>query len=470
MGYRGNGDQTGKLLSYKRYFSIVVVFLVLLVIFWQQLWQVQQTRSRQGRSSAVRTHRPHAHPRQGEEYLTTTLGNYFDPPLKMDGLLRKIEGGRLDAILPPIFGHSHASNLLELPDGALLLVWFSNGAEGGDGVGIVSSTLAPGALQWSRPAMVTSEPMRSAQNPVAFYEESGDVVRLLHTSQVSFEGQGTSEVRMVESHDRGFTWKAPVVVFSDPGAFVKNQLLRSADDKEWLLPMYYTPTGFLGHETQYSAVHRSSDGGRTWQKFDMEGTLGRCVQPTVVRLRSGRLRAWFRSRDADFIYVADSEDDGRTWSAPRATDLPNNNSGIQAAMLASGAVVMLFNNLQGPFSRFPLTAALSLDEGATWPHLRDLEPAAAAVGSSRRRLRDQEEEEREEEQEEGGKEDEEEDEEGTEGGGGEYSYPSVIQSRDGFIHISYTFRRESIRYARVTEEWIKKGATIGAFKGSAPSR
>ena len=392
----------------------------------------------------------------------------------MDGLLRRIAGGRLDAILPPIFGQSHASNLLELPDGALLLVWFSNGAEGGDGVGIVSSTLAPGGTQWSRPKMVTSEPMRSAQNPVAFYEKSGDVVRLLHTSQVSFEGQGTSEVRMVESYDRGSTWKAPVVLFSDPGAFVKNQLLRSADDKEWLLPMYYTPTGFLGHETQYSAVHRSSDGGRTWQKFDMEGTLGRCVQPTVVRLRSGRLRSWFRSRDADFIYVADSVDDGRTWSPPRATDLPNNNSGIQAAMLASGAIVMLFNNLQGPYSRFPLTAALSLDEGATWPHLRDLEPSSAAVGITRRRLKDLGEEEGVA-AEEGGQDDEddEEDEDGMEGGmedGGEYSYPSVIQSRDGFIHISYTFRRESIRYARVTEEWIKKGGTVGAFKGSPLSR
>lgn len=64
----------------------------------------------------------------------------------MDGVLRPLDGGsRIDAIMPPVYGASHASNLLELPDGTLLLVWFSNGVEGGDGVGIVASRLLPGA-------------------------------------------------------------------------------------------------------------------------------------------------------------------------------------------------------------------------------------------------------------------------------------------------------------------------------------
>lgn len=75
---------------------------------------------------------------------------------------------------------------------------------------------------------------------------------------------------------------------------------------------------------------------------------------------------------------------------------------------------------------------------------------------------------------------------------GEYSYPSVIQTADGALHVSYTFRRESIRYvpavsraaerpasrnaahwctfggerryARISEDWIRQGATIGVFK------
>jgi len=291
----------------------------------------------------------------------------------MDGLLRKVDD-RLDAIMRPLYGPSHASNLLELPDGRLLLVWFTGGNEGEEGIRIVSSYLEPGSTQWTKPTSASFAEGRSNQNPVIFYHEPDKTVRLLHTSQVAYEGQGTADVRIVESNDGGATWGAPKVLFTENGAFVKNQLIQSKDGSEWLLPMYYTPDGFLGHETQYSVIKRSADGGRTWQEHVMQGTHGNCVQPTVVRLASGTLRAWFRSRAADYIYVSDSEDDGRTWSPPRKTALPNNNSGIQACRLSNGGIVMVFNNVQGPFSRYPLTVALSLDDGASWPYLRDLEP------------------------------------------------------------------------------------------------
>ena len=61
-----------------------------------------------------------------------------------------------------------------------------------------------------------------------------------------------------------------------------------------------------------------------------------------------------------------SDDDGATWTPPEKTQLPNNNSGIQAAMLSSGNVAIVFNNLQGDGGRWPLSVALSADEGETW--------------------------------------------------------------------------------------------------------
>eukprot|EP00899_Mesostigma_viride_P024042 jgi/Mesvir1/4822/Mv11110-RA.2 len=281
------------------------------------------------------------------------------------------------------------------------------------------------------------ENRRSAQNPVMFYDRDAQVLTVLHTSQVAYAGQGTAEVRAVRSRDLGRTWDQPQTLFSEPGAFVRNQLVPSLQG-EWLLPMYYTPDGFFEHESQYSTVRRSSDSGLTWRESVMAGTQGKLVQPSVVRLHSNRniLRAFFRSRHADYIYYSDSEDEGMTWSPPRPTRLPNNNSGIQACMLRNGALVIVFNNVRGELSRWPLSVALSLtSEGVSWDHVRDLEPMHGSTIHQ----------------------DDESD--------GEYSYPSIIQGVGSDIHISYTFRRETIKYVRIAEEWIKGGGTVGEYTG-----
>ena len=337
---------------------------------------------------------------------------------------------------------AHASNLLLTPGGDVLLAWFSGGEEGGNKVGIVVSRLPAGRRAWTAPVVASMEAGRSAQNPVLFLD--GGTVVLLHASQAANRGQGTAEVRMVRSEDGGATWGAAVPLFTEDGAFTKNQLLRSGDGAQWLLPMYYTPEGFFAHESQYSVVKRSAD-LKTWEEVEMAGTRGKLVQPSVVRLGPLRLRAFFRSRDADHVYASDSADDGKTWGEPWATVLPNNNSGIQAAKLRSGNLAIVFNNLRGDCGRWPLTIALSGDDGATFFAARDLEPTVGLPDAFKIQ--------------------------GPRGPCandyptrppglqehvlGQYSYPSIVQDDDGLIHVSYTFRKESIRYVQVTEAWVR---------------
>ena len=156
------------------------------------------------------------------------------------------------------------------------------------------------------------------------------------------------------------------------------------------------------------------------------------------------MQAFYRDRRGTTIYRNYSWDDGMSWTAPRATALPNNNSGIQVCALKSGALAIVFNNAVGQMKpRFPLTIALSYDDGLTWPYLRDLELGGeddtVPWGS---KLRD---------------------------GKQVYSYPAVTQTADGLIHVAYTWRRTFIKHVAITEEWIRAGgSSAGLFQGDPP--
>ncbi len=366
-----------------------------------------------------------------------------------DGRLRPspIEGMK-QAYLTPIFPSAHAANLLELKNGDLLCFWFSGTWEGESDVAIVMSRLAKGSPQWTRPQVVDHHTGESYQNPTPFQAPDG-TVWLIHTTQGAGQGQANAKVLVTKSKDNGHTWSAPSVLFDKPGAFVRDPIL-VLDDGTWMLPMYFTPTKGItsGAQAHYSVVKLSKDNGATWTDSEIPNSSG-YVQPSVVRLKSGKYVAFFRSRFADNIFKSTS-DDGRKWTAPQRTQLPNNNASIQAALLSNGHIVLAFNNVgsvmndgkpkAGP--RKPLSVALSEDGGETWGWIRDIEtgelPEGAAPIPAERNAPGRE----------------------------EYSYPSILQIPDGTIHVAYTYRRYTIKDVTFNEDWIKKGGTIGTAKGT----
>ena len=336
---------------------------------------------------------------------------------------------------------SHAANLLLLQNGDLLCFWFSGVREGESNVAIVFARLPKGSQQWGRTVEIDHQSGRSFQNPTAFQAPNGRIW-LFHTSQSAGEWQAHAEVVYLTSDDNGKSWQGPRPMFTKPGSFVRQPLL-VFDISHWLLPMYYTPSRSIteGAEANYSAVKITRDGGETWKECEIPQSGG-LVQPNVLKLRHGVFVAFFRSRFADFIYKSTSSD-GCRWTAPIHTQLPNNNSSIQAVLLRNGHIVMAFNNTSssnkrektqaGP--RKPLSVALSTDGGQTWPWIRDIETGSKELEHP---------EDREHE---------------------DYSYPSVIQEPDGKIDVAYTYRREQIKVVHFDEEWIKRGSTIGKFKG-----
>src|SRR5262249_46383508 len=118
------------------------------------------------------------------------------------------------------------------------------------------------------------------------------------------------------------------------------------------------------------------------------------------------------------LWRAVSRDRGFSWSHPERDRLPNPGTPVEAVRLHNGHLVLAFNN--SPTDRSPLSLALSPDEGRNWRQARDLESAP-----------------------------------------GEYTHPSILQTEDGAIHITYTYQHRAIKHVTVNEEWIRAGSGPG---------
>jgi predicted neuraminidase len=353
------------------------------------------------------------------------------------------------ALLPTLDPTAHAANLLVLRDGDVLCFWFSGTAEGQSNVGIVASRLPRGSRTWQRPLLIDRKEGKSYQNPVPF-QAPGGRIWLLHTQQDAGQGQANAQVLRLVSGDNGRTWSKPEILFATPGSFTRQPPVLM-DEGAWLLPMYVTPSASIvaGALSNYSLVQISRDSGATWRACPIPASNG-LVQPSVVRLGPTAYRAFLRSRSADWIYESSSSD-GCNWTPPHPTVLPNNNSSIQAIRLRDGHLVLAFNNSSGPSRRntpqsgprFPLSVALSSDEGKTWTQVRDLETDRDSSSSTTQNSQ--------------------------RNSPPEFSYPSLVQLPDGRILIAYTWRRVAIKAALFSEHWLQMGATTGEFKPRVPT-
>eukprot|EP01101_Sappina_pedata_P003546 TRINITY_DN1425_c0_g1_i2.p1 TRINITY_DN1425_c0_g1~~TRINITY_DN1425_c0_g1_i2.p1 ORF type:complete len:417 (+),score=49.32 TRINITY_DN1425_c0_g1_i2:49-1299(+) len=348
-----------------------------------------------------------------------------------DGLLREAEDGPIEAIMHPPFRANHSSFLNSLPTGDLLMAWFSGSAEGYSDVAIVLSRLVQGSNKWTQTEVLTHREHYSNQNPVIHYNDRNNTVHLYFTQQLeSLNGdEGNAMIWEMISNDLGHTWSQPKVVLADEGTYIKNRIITGTNDSSrWLFPAYFASKKF---RRQYSMIFMSNDYGETWDKVVMPGTQF-LVQPALVRIpQDSSIVAFFRDRHEHNIYISKSIDDGYTWTIPVPTELPNNNAAIQAIRLESGALAMVFNNVTK--GRDNLVVGLSLDNGESWPYIRTLERGVGRSGNdsvSKPRWI--------------------------------FCYPSIVQDPSGAIHVSMSYRNLTIKYMRITEEWIKQADRDGA--------
>jgi predicted neuraminidase len=149
----------------------------------------------------------------------------------------------------------------------------------------------------------------------------------------------------------------------------------------------------------------TSDNGLTWERTPALNKKDTSViQPTLLILTGNDIEMLCRSKSSRILSSL-SRDNGHTWTTFKATILPNPNSGIDAVSLKDGRKLVVYNHLVN--GRNILNVAVS-DDGKEWK-------AAVLL-------------------------------ENDENTDSEFSYPAVIQTNDGMVHITYTWNRKQIKH------------------------
>jgi predicted neuraminidase len=230
-------------------------------------------------------------------------------------------------------------------------------------------------------------------NPILFQPREGPLLLFYKVGPSPSTWWGM----LTTSTDGGLTWAQPHRLPEGILGGVKNQPL-TLSDGALLFPSSTEDNGWQIH------FERTADLGRSWVRTEPlnDGKEISLIQPSLLHHPGGRLQALCRARHGGRIVELWSDDSGKTWSKPTLTPLPNPNSGIAAITLKNGQHLLVYNHT--PKGRSPLNIAVSKD-GKTWQAALVLEQEP-----------------------------------------GEFSYPHVIQTQDGLVHVTYTWKRQRIRH------------------------
>lgn len=292
------------------------------------------------------------------------------------------------------FRSCHASTIVETNSGRLIAAWFGGTKEGHADVGVWLSRQVNG--RWTAPVEVANGLQDDGKripcwNPVLFQPKHGPLMLFYKVGPSPGSWWGLLRT----SDDEGRTWSTERRLPDGILGPIKNKPVQlangvilcptSSEDKGWRVHFEY-----------------SLDGGHTWTATSPvnDGKKIAAIQPSIL-LHGNRLQGVGRTKQGK-VFEVWSEDGGKTWGPMSLMDLPNPNSGIDAVTLHNGQYLLVYNHT--PFGRTPLNVAVSRD-GEQWQKTLVMENEP-----------------------------------------GEYSYPAVIQTSDGLVHITYTWKRQRIKH------------------------
>jgi len=384
-----------------------------------------------------------------------------------------------ELIFPLEHWHNHASSIVECPNGDLLVCWFhGSGERTADDVKIEGARKRKDAASWSPRFTMADTPGYPDTNCTMFIDPRQRLWLLWptilanewHTALMKYkisaryQGDGppqweSSEVLHVtpgpefEEAVKRYLDALEAKLGSEPESrretireYIARLRKNAADklfrrlgwmtrahpfvlnDQRLIVPLY--SDGF-----SFSLMAITDDWGQTWKTSTPLVGAGN-IQPSIVKKKDGTLYTLMRDNGPPpkRLHLSQSRDQGETWSPVVDSDLPNPGSGAEITSLKNGHWVLVSNDTER--GRHSLTVAISDDEGQSWRWKRRLEydPPGPEAGA--------------------------------------FHYPSIIQARDGTLHVSYSYhlnrknvgvdaggqpQRKSIKHAHFNEAWVMAG-------------
>lgn len=231
-------------------------------------------------------------------------------------------------------------------------------------------------------------------NPVLFRRKNGELLLFYKVGPSPATWWGMLKI----SYDNGRTWsrayRLPEGILgpikNKPVELAEGMLLcgSSTESNGWRVHMEWT-------ENPLKAWERSPDLN--------ESPDVQAIQPAILKHPDGRYQILCRSKQGVLMEAWSEPENPKIWSPLKPTEIPNPDSGIDALTLADGRHLLVYNPIKQ--GRHLLAVALSAD-GRSWKTILELENEP----------------------------------------GGEFSYPAVIQTSDGLVHITYTWKRQRIKH------------------------
>lgn len=356
-------------------------------------------------------------------------------------------------IFPQQPKHVHGSSIVSLPNGDFLTAWFhGSGERSADDVKIMGARLKKGEKVWSEPFLMADTPLIPDCNPVLFLNSKGKLFLTWIAVQANLWEQSIIRFKTSTDYNKGgapiWNWQDNILLkpdkrFEEEVAAKFKDLPESTTGWAGYAPKYddmiieaskNSPKRSIGWMTRikplilengrivlplysdgfnFSMMAISDDDGESWHPS--LPVVGRGpIQPALAKKKNGNLVALMRDSgdEPTRVHFSESSDNGESWKATIKTDIPNTAS-VELLVLKDGKWAFLGNDIDD--GRYQLSLKISDDEGKTWKWKTFIENDLAKKGG--------------------------------------YSYPSLIQTADGLLHMTYSYHPEkdkkSIKYVVV---------------------